>query len=345
MATDTVIRELRAYLDDIAAADAFSGAVLIAKGDEPLFTGAYGLASKGFGIPNTVETKFNLGSMNKMFTAVAIAQLVERGRLAFTDPIAAHLPDYPREIAATVTVHHLLTHTSGLGSYWTDRFEETKARVRTVRDYFPLFVDEPLAFTPGERFGYSNVGFIVLGAIVERASGQDYFDYVRAHVYAPAGMADTDAYELDRDVPGLTVGYTHQRIDGVQELEVWRNNLLLHVSKGGPAGGGYSTIGDLLRFATALRRHTLLAPPTTEIVLAGKVDTDVAPGVRYGYGFMDATLKGLRVVGHSGGFPGISAHLDMYPEHGYTVAVLSNYDPPSGFKVTDKARELIAATV
>jgi len=294
-------------------------------------------------VPNKVDTKFNLGSMNKMFTAVAIAQLAERGKLAFTDPIGAHLPDYPEEVAAIVTIHHLLTHTSGLGSYWNERFEATKARVRTVQDYLTLFIDEPLAFTPGERFQYSNAGFIVLGAIVERASGQDYFDYVREHVYAPAHMPDTDAYELDRDVPNLAVGYTHQRIDGKIEPGEWRNNLFLHAVKGGPAGGGYSTVEDLLHFATALRRNELLTPAFTDLVMTGRVDTDIAPGIRYGYGFADAMLKGLRVVGHNGGFPGINAHLDIYPDLGYTVVVLANYDPPIAFQVVDKVRDLIIA--
>src|SRR5262245_23274900 len=207
-----IARQVEAYADRLAEADLFSGAVVLAKDGKPLFRKAYGLASKAYGVPNRVDTKFNLGSMNKMFTGVAVAQLAQRGKLAFDDPLVKHLPDYPnQEAARKVTLHHLLTHTSGVGDYFTDKYMETsKDRFRAVRDYFPLFVDKPLAFEPGQEFRYSNAGYMLLGAVIEKVSGQSYFDYVRAHVYEPAGMADTDAYEMDHDTPNLAVGYTRE---------------------------------------------------------------------------------------------------------------------------------------
>jgi CubicO group peptidase (beta-lactamase class C family) len=258
-----------------------------------------------------------------MFTAVAVAQLVEAGKIAFDDTIIKHIPDYPnREVAEQVTIHQLLTHTSGMGNYWTPEYQRTsKDRFRDVADYLPLFVDQPLLFEPGNQFSYSNSGFMVLGLVVESVSGQSYFDYVLEHIYAPAGMRNTDAYELDAVVPNHAVGYTMR---GSEAGEL-RNNLYLHVVKGGPAGGGYSTVEDLLRFSSALLGHELLGPEMTRFVLAGKVETDGANRT-YAYGFRNLLENGWRVVGHAGGFAGINAFLDMYVDLGYTVAVMSNRD-------------------
>ncbi len=312
-----------AFVQGQADQGRFSGTVLVAKNGEPIFTAAHGFASLDFQVPNRLDTKFNLGSMNKMFTAVAVAQLVEAGKLSFDDAIIDHIPDYPnQEVAKKVTVHQLLTHTSGLGNYWTQEYQRTsKDLFRDVADYLPLFVDQPLLFEPGSQWSYSNSGFMVLGLVIERVSGQSYFDYVRKHIYEPAGMQHTDAYELDSVVPNLAVGYT---LRGSENGEL-RNNLFLHVVKGGPAGGGYSTVEDLLRFSNALLGHKLLSPEMTERVVEGKVDTDGANRT-YGYGFRNQVENGQRVVGHAGGFAGINSFLDMYPDLGYTVAVMSNRD-------------------
>ena len=195
----------------LAKQDKFSGVVLIAKDGKPVFEKAYGLANKAKNIPNNTETRFNLGSMNKMFTAVAIAQLAEAGKLSFDDTVGKHLPDYPnKDVANKVTIHQLLTHTSGLGSYWNAKFEAKKATIKSVSDYLALFADEPLKLEPGKRFQYSNSGFIVLGAIIEKVSGQSYYDYVREHIYKPAGMKNTDAYEMTANTPNLAMGYTNE---------------------------------------------------------------------------------------------------------------------------------------
>jgi CubicO group peptidase (beta-lactamase class C family) len=292
-------------------------------------------------VPNQIDTKFNLGSMNKMFTAVAIAQLAAQGTLSFSDPIGTHLPDYPRDVADKVTIHHLLTHTSGLGDFFNEKFEASRANLRTVDDFIPLFIDKPLAFEPGEKWQYSNAGFIVLGDIIQKVSGQSYFDYVREHVYKPADMHNTDAYEMDRPVPNLAIGYTRAYVREWPELGPWRSNLFLHTIKGGPAGGGFSTVEDLLKFDQALRGHRLLSPEHTNTILAGKVDLPGAPGVQYAYGFFDDRTKGSRIVGHGGGFAGINGQLDMYLDLGYTVAVLSNYSPPAAHYVAMRLREMI----
>src|SRR4030095_7346844 len=185
-------RHINAYLEEAVAKDAFSGAVLIAKNGQPIFKKAYGMANKSNNTPNNIDTKFDLGSMNKMFTAVAIAQLVEQGKLSFTDTVGKLLPDYPNKVVAEkVTVHHLLTHTSGMGSYFNEKFQANLNNLKTVPDYLPLFASDPLAFERGASWKYSNSGFVVLGLIVEKVSGQSYYDYVKEHIFKPAGMLNT----------------------------------------------------------------------------------------------------------------------------------------------------------
>ncbi len=333
-----LIRQVKAYVGQQVVDDKFSGTILIAKDGEVLYKQAFGLASIAYQAPNRVDTKFNLGSMNKMFTAVAIAQLAEQGKLAFDDPMSKHLPDYPNQaVAEQVTIHHLLTHTAGLADYFNEQFiEASRARFRTIDDFLPLFVNEPLQFEPGSQWAYSNSNFMVLGAIVEAVSGENYFDYVREHIYQPASMVNTDAYELDQETPNLATGYT--RPSGATE---WQNNLFEHVIKGGPAGGGYSTVEDLLRFAQALNAHELLSAESTELVTSPKVRADGGYEAHYSYGFMHETFNGYQRIGHSGGFPGINSELNIYPELGYVVAVMSNYDPPSANLVAARITKLL----
>lgn len=341
---EELAKAIQAYVEKLVAADAFSGTVLLARGDKLLYRGAFGLASRAFQVPNRLDTKFNLGSMNKMFTAVAVAQLVEAGKLSFEDKVGKILPDYPNKaVAEKVTVHQLLTHTSGLGNFFNDTYRKAdKSRLREIKDFLPLFVDEPLAFEPGTRWRYSNSGFVLLGAIIEKASGQNYFDYAREHIYKPAGMTSSDAYEADRDTPNLAVGYTAQGPGGKESPTREWNNLFLHVVKGGPAGGGFSTVEDLWRFALALQTHKLLGAASTQLVTTGKAQPDPERGSwKYAYGFSDEQDQGTRIFGHNGGFPGINSQLDIYPDKGYTVVVMSNYDPPAAGRVAQRIRTLL----
>ena len=335
---EEIVQGLDAFVRKLVAADRFSGTVFLAKGETPLYRQAFGLASISHQVPNKIDTKFNLGSMNKMFTGVAVAQLAQRGKLSFDDRLAQHVPDYPnKEVAGTVTIHQLLTHTSGMGSYFNDKYRQaSKTRFRALTDYLPLFADDALQFKPGERFGYSNAGFHVLGMVIEKVSGQDYFDYIREHVYRPAGMTNSDCYDMETDTPNLAVGYTTQGFGGPAPGPR-RNNLFMHVVKGGPAGGGFSTVEDLTKFAAALQSHRLLDSKHTELVLGGKVQA-FGPDAKYGYGFTETVEGGKRIVGHGGGFPGISAQLDIYRDLGYTLAVLSNYDGGST-PVANRVRE------
>jgi CubicO group peptidase (beta-lactamase class C family) len=335
-------RELDAFIQELVAQDKFSGAVLMAKDERPIFQKAYGLASKEFNVPNQTNTKFNVASMGKMFTGIAVAQLAEQGKLSFNDFIAKHLPDYPKEVASRVRVHHLLTHTSGMGSYWKDEFHEANhARFRTIQDFMPLFVNDALDFPPGTKWGYSNAGFMVLGAIIEKVSGQSYFDYVKENVFRRAGMNDTDFYEADRVTPNLAVGYTRQN-RYLRDVTGWTNTLFISPVKGGAAGGGYSTVEDLLRFSVALRQNKLLSAEMTDMSLTGKVE--YAATRKYAYGFANDVVGGQRVAFHDGGANGISTEFDLYRDIGYTIIVLSNYDHPAARPVVKKMQELISVS-
>lgn len=338
-------REMSAYVKKLVDADRFSGTVLVARNGQTIFQGAWGLASRAWNQPNRLDTKFNLGSMNKMVTAVAIAQLAEQGKLSFDDKLGKFLPDYPNADAREkVTLHHLLTHTSGVPDYFNEEYDAgAKERFRTVQDFVDLFKDQPLRFEPGSQWRYSNGNFMLLGAVVEKVTGQSYFDYVREHIYKPAGMVNTDAYEMDRDTPNLAIGYTRNCPRPAAPGERC-NNLYLHVVKGGPAGGGFSTVEDLVKFAEALRGNKLLSAKYTEIVTTGKVNPDPEDkNDSYAYGFSDRRETGVRVVGHGGGFDGINGNLDIYMDgSGWVVAVLSNYDPPAATRIAGKVRTLIA---
>jgi CubicO group peptidase (beta-lactamase class C family) len=315
------LRRLGALVDRMAKAGRFSGTMLVAKDGRILLTRATGIANRDFGAPVRFDTRFNLGSMNKMFTAVAVMQLVEQGRLSLEDPVGKWLGDdwLPRALLDRVRVKHLLTHTSGLGSYFNEIYDRTSREAfRAVDDYKPLVRGDSLRFEPGTDWRYSNTGMLLAGAVIEKASGQDYFDYVRAHIYAPAGMDSTDCYSLDEVNPNLAVGYEPQRVG---DRTVVRNNLYRHVLRGGPAGGGYSTVGDLLRFERALRSGRLVRPESLEQLW--RPYPELHSG-HYGLGFgIESTPLG-KVVGHSGGFFGISAILDIHVDAGYTVAVLAN---------------------
>jgi uncharacterized protein (TIGR02246 family) len=334
-----IARETETYLNQAVVEDTFSGGVLIARDGKPIVEKAYGSANKSSNIPNNVDTKFNLGSINKSFTSVAIAQLAQQGRLSFNDPISKYLPDYPnRSVAAKVTIHQLLTHTSGMGMYFSEEFMKRRASLKTLADILPLFVNDALAFEPGEKLQYSNAGYVVLGLIIEKLTKQNYFDYVRDHIFKPAGMMNTDSYELEQKVPNLAIGYTSMGPTGRPEPGPRQENTPHLTGRGSSAGGGYSTLGDMLKFGQALVGHKLLNQQYTDIVLSNQMRPGQPPA---GYGFFSIEVNGTRAIGNNGGGPGTNSTFTVYPELGYTVVVLSNYDPPSANKVTSKIREML----
>ena len=324
------IAAVKALLDKDTAADRFSGAVLVAKNGRTIFSGAYGLADREKKIPNTLNTRFRIGSMNKMFTAVSVLQLVEAGKIKLTDPVGKYITDYPnQEIATKVTIHQLLTHTGGTGDIFGPEFDTHRLQLRTLNDYAALYGKRGPQFAPGSRWAYSNYGMVLAGVVIERVTHQSYYDYVQEHVYKPAGMTSSGSLPEDQAVPNRSVGYMRSDSGG------WKPNTDTLPYRGTSAGGGYSTVGDLVRFATALLSHKLLNASYTDLLITGKVATGRGPG-KYAYGFEDERDKnGNGYVGHGGGAPGMNGELRIYPKSGYIVAVLANLDPPAAQQISE----------
>jgi CubicO group peptidase (beta-lactamase class C family) len=327
MSEEQALVALRSEIERRVAADSFSGSVMVTKNGKVIFSGAYGMADREKKIKNELDTQFRIGSMNKMFTAVSVMQLVQSGKLNLKGTVGEYLPDYPnKDVASKVTIHHLLTHTGGTGDFFGPEFDKHRLELRTLQDYVKLYGQRGLEFEPGSKWDYSNYGFLLLGVIVQRVGGQDYYDYVRQHVCAPAGMTSTDSLPEDQAVPKRSVGYMR---DGGSET--WKPNIDTLPYRGTSAGGGYSTVEDLQRFADALQNHKLLNAQNTESLTTGKAET--GGGAKYAYGFMDQVSGGVRSFGHGGGAPGMNGELTIYPQSGYVIAVLANMDPPAAQRI------------
>jgi len=295
-----LVSAVRPFLEEQARADEFSGVVLIAKNDQILFHEAYGRADQEKNIPNLRDTKFNLGSINKNFTRAAIHILERQGKLSLGDTIEKFLPDYPnRDAARKVTIRHLLDMASGIGDFFGRRYDATpKDKIRTLQDYLPLFAEQPLEFEPGAGNRYSNGGYVVLGLIIEKASGLDYYTFVKENIFKPCGMWNTDSCARDESVPNLAKGYTQDGTAKGGRIQ----NLATLPGRGSSAGGGYSTAEDMLAYVLALKDKKVFLP-------------DIAGG-----------------LGIAGGAPGINSAVEWDPRSGYIVIVLGNLDPPAAVK-------------
>jgi D-alanyl-D-alanine carboxypeptidase len=324
MAQADAVAALAEHAEQRAAADEFAGAVLVARHGKVLLQDAWGRADRKAGTANTPATRFRIGSMNKMFTAVATLPLVQAGKLKLDDPIGKHLRDYPnKQVAAKVTVRHLLTHTGGTGDIFGLQFDRHRLALREHRDYLKLYGSRGLRYQPGDHFEYSNYGFVLLGALIERVTGRSYYDYVRDHVFRPAGMRSTGSLPESVDVPDRAVGYMRTAPDGA-----WLPNTDTLPWRGTAAGGGYSTVGDLLRFAQALGSGRLIS--TAMLAEATRPHQE-----QYGYGFGVQGEGRLRSWGHGGGAPGMNGELRVFPQLGYVVVSLSNLDPPAASELVE----------
>jgi D-alanyl-D-alanine carboxypeptidase len=323
-----LVNASRKRLDELVTADLFSGAVLVAKDGKTVFAQAYGLADREKKTPNTLKTRFRLGSMNKMFTAVATLQLVQNGKLDLKAPLGNYLTDYPnKDVASKVTIEQMLSHTGGTGDIFGPEFDKNRLELKTLQDYVKLYGNRGPEFQPGSQWKYSNYGFLLLGVIVEKVSGQSYYDYVRDHIFKPAGMIATASDPEEQLVVDRSIGY--MRPGGMS----WQPNTDTLPYRGTSAGGGYSTVDDLLKFATALQTNKLLKPQYVEMLTTGKVETP--NGGKYAYGFQEASVNGTRCFGHGGGAPGMNGELKICPGPGYVVVVLANLDPPAATRVAD----------
>lgn len=299
---------------DLAKTDAFSGVVMIAKDGKPLFAKAYGYADAQTKTANTIDTKFNVGSINKDFTRIAIGMLIKQGKFSWDDKLIKILPDYPnREAAAKITIGQLVTMTSGIGNFVNDEFwAMDRKKLSEHKDFLALFGSKPLLFEPGKGKRYSNGGYVVLGLVIEKLSGMSYYDYVRENIFKAVGMTETDSFFMDKLPANTAFGYTvyHQKTGSGRG----RNDTVLS-ARGSAAGGGYSTAADLLKFANALRSKKLVMPDD--------------------HGKFPAEFQGL---GSAGGSEGVNALLEA-ERTGFTIIVLSNVDPPSAEKPGSQIRD------
>ena len=322
-----ITRLIEDELRRLEAADQFSGVVLVGRGDDILFQGTYGVESPLTRRPMTTRSRFHLASQGKMFTSVAIARLVEQGRILLGDTVGGLLPGHPwTEPARRITLRQLLSHTGGLGGLF-DRPNYVEGRVfDTAAERLAIFAAEPLFFTPGERYGYSNEGFETLAAIVEAQTGERFNDHLREHILRGAGMLtalpDAPADSLtDRAIPSP---YHEDDVFGARPRTT--------ASRGwnaGGAGGGHASAQDMFRFARALVAGRLVSRAMVDTLTAGRVP--INGDEQYAYGFMTRVVNGRTVFGHSGGGPrgvAICNDLDVFADGSYTVIVMSNYDAP-----------------
>ena len=329
---------LHATLDRLARTSDFSGCVTVRTAAQTLFNECRGLADRDFAIPVDRETKFHIGSMDKMFTAVAIAQLVEAGKLSWTTTLAEAVPEYlDREAARKITVWQLLHHQAGLGDFFVPEFFQNREKFVNPADYLDLISRQPKIGEPGKQWVYSNAGFVLLGRIVENVSGEGYFDYVRHHVFEPAGMVSS-GFDSQEDVtPKRAVGYFRDS----PLTPVWKANWMTLPFKGSPAGGGYSTSTDLVRFAAALREGRLVESETLSRIFEDEAPVD--GGMTDAAGFFEHLSSGRHIRGHGGGAPGMNADLAIVWETSAAVAVTSNEDAPIAQDLAERIADLLAA--
>ncbi len=308
-------QEANQKIDEVMAEfirlEQFSGSILVAKDGEVFYAKAFGEANKDHHVKNTLQTKFNIGSAGKTFTGISIMQLAERGKLDVIDPVIKHLEDFP--FGDQITIHNLLTHTSGMGNYFAHpEFLNQMFRIRSVSDALPLIYDQELRFEiPGEQYGYSNSGIVVLGAIIEKVSGQGYEDYIKENILDPIEMYDTDMNYLDEIEENRASGYIKS------PSGTFTSNIFM-MPPANADGGIETTVEDLLKLDQALYGEKLLGEEFRD-----KMFTPFKNN--YGYCWRIEEKYGNTVTWHGGGAPGISAIFRRYVDDKYTLIVLSNY--------------------
>ncbi len=311
-------RVLAGKIETLAKAQAdlnmFSGTILVAQDGKVIYAGAFGEANKDHRVPNRLETRYNIGSIGKTITAVAVMQIVQEGKLRLSDPLEKFFPDFPFDEKKTITIHHLLTHTSGLGDYLEHKdYRARNAALRTTGDLLPLIYDEKPAFAAGERYQYSNSGMVLLGGIVEKVSGQSYPEYIRRRIFEPCGMTASGIVFEDEVLPDRATGYT-QNADGSFTANI------LSVPGPSSAGGLHTTAPDLLKFDQALKGNLLLSAESKKTMFT---PSPQRPETACGWELKER--HGQSYVGHSGGADGVEAYFYRFTDSGYTLIVLSNY--------------------
>lgn len=313
----------------------FSGVVSVQEKGSTVVQKAYGMANRAEAIPNSINTRFGIASGCKIFTAVAICQLVRQGKLAFDTRLRDCLDIPFPHFDESVTVHHLLTHSSGIPDYfdeeenddyealWQDR---PMYRMRRPQDFLPMFQQEKMKFTPGEKFTYNDGGFIVMGLIVEQLSGMNFTDYIRENILIPAAMTDSGYFATDRLPSRTALGYIEDESGGG-----WRTNTFAVPIIGGGDGGAYTTAPDMARFWSALLDHKLLSEELTAKMMRAHIEAkSEGEGKFYGYGVW-ITKKGSDVGSYyvTGWDPGVAMISEYFPESDVLLTVIGNANKPT----------------
>jgi CubicO group peptidase (beta-lactamase class C family) len=308
------------YMDNAVKFDHFSGAVLIARDGKPIFVKAYGMANYELEALNNVNTKFRIGSISKQFTAAAVMQLQERGKLNINDSICRYLDDCP-DIWKPITIKNLLNHTSGIVNF-TDLPEASGNFLilpHTHSEIVNLFRNSPLESGPGEVYNYNNSGYYLLGLIIEKASGMNYAEYLRKNIFAPLAMNNTDSDDRESIVKNRASGYY------LGSDSVFRNTAYMNLEILFSMGGAYSTINDLLRWEQSFTNDKLLKSASKEEMFT--------PGKgNYGYAWVIDKMGSCNRSYHDGGITDFSASLQRLPEERLTVIAISNRGSDGGIK-------------
>ncbi|WP_238885275.1 serine hydrolase [Clostridium sp. YIM B02551] len=334
------LNELENVIREKAEKQEFSGVVLIMQRGKEIFSGCYGYADKSWKVPNTIETRFRIASISKMFTAVAILQLIEEGKIDFDTKVTEYLELSNTKIPKEVDVESLLTHTSGIGDYYDESLGDEEweriwsripiYKIRTNSDYLSLFKDKDPINEVGKKYHYNGAGYILLGLIIEKASGVSYFDYVRKNVFNKIGMKDSDFLSIDKVYERVAEGYEAIRNSDGEIIE-WSKNIYTTTPDAASDGGATSTAHDLIKFIKALRNNNLLGERLSKEMFIPKVIDEEANGARgyawmYGYGNSFVLNQENNIVrcGHTGEEYGVSARLYYYPELETDVIILAN---------------------
>jgi D-alanyl-D-alanine carboxypeptidase len=330
-AEDEIAAHLKAHMMGVAQNGSFSGAVLIAKDGRPLLREAYGKANYELDVPNTVDTKFRLGSITKQFTAMAIMILAEQGKLAVEDRIGKHLEQSP-STWDKVTIRHLLTHTSGVHSYTSipQMMTRTVRLPATLDEVIATFKDKELDFQPGEKFTYSNSGYILLGKIIERVSRSDYESFLKQNIFQPLEMNDTGYDRNGAILPKRAAGYS-------RTLILLSNAPYIDMSWPHAAGSLYSTIDDLAKWDQALNAGKLISPDSYRAMFTPDKEN-------YAYGWMVRELDSHKEISHGGGIHGFMTSIGRYPDDKILVVVLSNVVPAPVEKISRDLAQIALGT-
>jgi len=325
-----------AYLRHRTDDERFSGVVRITQGYEEVFCGAYGLASRTWNAPVSMDTRFDTASLTKLFTAVATLQLIDKGAFSLNTPAIPYLDLNDTTIADSVTVFHLLTHSSGIGDDSEEEEDEDYAdlwksipnySIRETDDFLPQFIRKPANFPPGKSCRYCNCGFVLLGLMIERAADMSYRDYTRQHIFKPAGMADSDFFALDQCVPNVAEGSDPVRNEQ-GEVVGWHKNIYSFPPIGSPDSGAYVTAADLDRFLRAAKDGLLLSSHAAGLLFAPHVPYKARDGwnMMYGFGmwFYVETDGHIVCCQKEGYNAGVSAVMRYFPDQDTNVVILSN---------------------